>query len=72
MTSCLALMTYWLTAHGCVLRRFYVRGQNSPVPVLAFMATHSAAAIGAPLLITIAPGQPRWITWITQNLALYR
>lgn len=46
MTSCLALMTYWLTAHGCILRRFYIRGRSSPVPVLAFMAVHSAAAIG--------------------------
>lgn len=47
MTSCLALMTYWLTAHGCIFRRYYVKGRNSPGAVLGFMAAHSVCAVGA-------------------------
>ena len=56
MTSCLALMTYWLTAHGTIFRRYYVKGRNSPAPVLAFMAAHSACAVGAPSPSAPAPG----------------
>ena len=47
MTSCLALMTYWLTAHGCIFRRYYVKNLNSPGAVLGFMAAHSVCAVGA-------------------------
>lgn len=96
MTSCLALMTFWLTAHGevppctqmrncqlfmakrtqaslivgaglvdarghsycqsskhilchvgCTVRRYYVRGENSPAVPLAFMAAHTICSVGA-------------------------